>query len=138
MNSRCAHCKSPVQHARTKHKAITTPARLILPFSEYKVCACVALACPTGHDCAHHDCDEDTHQDEEKANVCEFGQRAVSEHDDETRDPGNDEVSDKDMPALEGVARVEETVHRDDLVGENRGDGCRAEDPAQRIPPVWY
>jgi hypothetical protein len=33
------------------------------------------------------------------------------------------------VPAFKGVARVEEAVHGDDLVGEDRGYGCGTEDP---------
>jgi hypothetical protein len=31
---------------------------------------------------------------------------------------------------------MEETIHGYDLIGEDGGDGCGAEEPAKKVPPV--
>jgi hypothetical protein len=106
-NLRRPYGKGSIQHASAKHKAIATPTCLILPVAPHKLVACISFAAPTRHDGAYHDGDEDAHEDEEEANVRELGQSAVGKHDDEAGEPGDDEVDDEDVPAFEGVPRVE-------------------------------
>ena len=65
----------------------------------------MSLARPTWHDCAYHDRNEYTQQDEEETNVCEFRKCAVGEHDDCAGDPGDDEVDDEDGAAAPGSRR---------------------------------
>lgn len=126
---RCPHSKSPIQHPSAKHKPIALPSRLVLPVFPHKLVTRISLSASTGHDSAYHDGDENTNEDEEETDVRQFGQRAIGEHDDEAGEPGNDEIDDEDVPALKGIAGVEEAVHGNDLVGEDGGDGGGAEDP---------
>jgi hypothetical protein len=108
---RCSNGKSSIQHARAKHKSIALPAGLVLPVFPYEFVTRIPFSTSTGHDGTDHDGNENTHEDEEEPDVCQFGQGAVRKHDDEAGEPGDDEVDDEDMPAFEGVAGVEETVH---------------------------
>ena len=82
------------------------------------------------HDGANQDGNENARENQEQANVGYGRQGAVGEHDDKTGKPGDDEVYDEDVPAFVGVPFMEETVHADNLVGEDGGDGSGAKDPA--------
>lgn len=104
---RCTNGKSSVQHSRTKDEAVTAPTCLVRPLLPYKLAARVSFACLTWHDCAYHDGDEDAHEDEEEANVGQFREGAICEHDNGAGKPSHDEIYDEDVPALIGIAWVE-------------------------------
>lgn len=101
--SRCTNGKSSIQHSRTKDEAVTAPTCLIRPLLPYKLAARVSFARLAWHDCAYHDGDEDTHEDEEEADVGQFREGAICEHDDGARKPSYDEIHDENVPALIGI-----------------------------------
>jgi hypothetical protein len=79
----------------------------------------VTFTCPTRHDSTNQDCNEDTSQDQEQADLGDCGQPTVHKHYDECRQPCTSEVYDEDVPPLVCVSLVEEAVHGDDLIRED-------------------
>lgn len=130
VNLRCPDSKRSIQHACAKHESITRPAGLVLPLLPHKAARCIAFPCPARHDCTNEYSDEYSRQNKKQADVCQRRQGAVGKHDDEASKPGDDEIDDEDMPALKDIAFMEEPIHGDDLVGDDRRYGCGAEDPA--------
>jgi hypothetical protein len=136
MSLRCSNSKCSVEHTSAENEAVTSPASLVLPVFPYEVAARISLSCSAGHDGTDQDGDEDTSQDQKQADLCDGGKGAVHEHDDRGRYPCHDEVYYEDVPSLIFISIVEETVHGDDLIGENGRDRCSAEEPTEEVPPV--
>ena len=124
MDIRCTDSIRPIEHARTKNKPIAPPSSLILPLFPNKVTARIPFSRLTRHDGAHHDCDEDASQNEEEAEIGDRRECAVGEHDAETTRPGDDKIGDEYVPGLVCIVGVEETVHGNYLVGDDRGHAC--------------
>lgn len=133
---RCANRVCTVQHAGAEDEAVTAPASLVLPFLPNKGVACIAFAGRRRHDGAHQHCDEASSEDEEESDIGQSRQSSVGEHDDGSRQPRVDEIHDEDVPALVRVSWVEQTIHTDDLVGEDGRHGCGAKEPAKEVPPT--
>lgn len=134
---RRANSVGSVQHAKAEDEAFAGPAGLILPLLPHKGVGCVAFSSFGRHDGAHHDRDEAASKDKKEADVGQSRQGAVGVHDDKGRDPRIQQIDDKNVPALIGIAGVEQAVHADDLVGKNGGHRRSPEKPAPEVPPTW-
>lgn len=132
----CAYSKCSIKHACNEDKAIAAPTRLVLPVLPHERTARVALASPAGHDGAYKNGDKHTTQNQAQADLGDGRKTPIKKHDDGGRDPCHDEVDDEDMPALEFITPMKQSVHGDDLIREDGGNGCGAEEPAEEVPPV--
>lgn len=80
---RSSNSERAIEHTGDENKAVTSPARLVRPLFPDKRAARVAFTSLTRHDCAHKNCDCDTSEDEEQAELGDGWQRAIHVHDDE-------------------------------------------------------
>lgn len=90
-----------------------------MPIFPHERVASIAFSSPARHDGAHQYCDEHSSENQEKTDLGDGWKRAVHVHDNEGGQPREYEVYDKDLPPLVCVSFMEETVHGNDLVGED-------------------
>ncbi len=97
---------------------------------------CVAFSGLRRHNGANHDGDKAASENQEKANIGQCWEGAVGVHNNECRDPSVEKVDDKDVPAFVCVVWMEQAIHADDLVGQDRGHGGGTKEPTKEVPPV--
>lgn len=134
---RCADSVGAIEHAKAENEAFAGPAGLVLPLLPHKGVGCVAFSSFGRHDGAYHDRDEAASKDKKEADVGQSRQGTVGIHHNKGGDPRVQQIHDKNVPALVGIAGVEQAVHADDLVGKDGGHRRSPEEPAPEVPPTW-
>lgn len=141
--------EGPVEHAQDEDEPVAAVSRVVLPVAPdegrasplslhhlpfYSYSCSYSSLSPRRQNSQSHDRYQPPAVPQRHEDVIHLGQGAVREQEDCDVGPGQEQVHDEDVPALDGEALVGQGPHLQDGLAPDGGQGRAAERVRQRVP----